>query len=91
MRPCLATAILACLGLASSFSAAGAAVKEQRPRRSTELPRPRDGDVAVREELDAARRAGTREAYDLFLSRHGDHKLAEAARRERGLLAARRP
>ena len=62
----------------------------QRPPRSTDQPRPRDGNVAVRQELDAARRAGTLAAYDLFLARHGDHPLAETARRERAAIAARR-
>ncbi len=52
-------------------------------RRSTTLRPPRDGDVAVREELDAARRAGTLAAYDLFLARHPGHRLETAARRER--------
>lgn len=61
----------------------------QTPRRSTDLPRPRDGDVAIREELEAARRAGTIEAYDLFLARHPDHPLAEQARRERAELSSR--
>jgi hypothetical protein len=56
------------------------------PRRSTELPRPRDGNVAVQEELDAARRAGTVEAYDLFIARYPRHPLAQVARRERGAL-----
>ena len=59
------------------------------PRRSTDLPRPRDGNVAVQEELDAARRAGSVAAYDLFLARHADHPLARAARRERARLARR--
>ena len=53
-----------------------------RAKRSTELPRPRDPDIAVQEELDAARRAGTLAAYDLFLARHGDHALAQIAHRE---------
>lgn len=56
------------------------------PSRMPDAPRAapaRPGDVAIREELDAARRAGTREAYDLFLARHPDHPLAEEARRER--------
>jgi hypothetical protein len=56
---------------------------DSRPRRSTDLPRPRDPEIAVREELDGARRARTVEAYDLFLARHGDHQLASLARRER--------
>ena len=60
-------------------------------QRSTELPRPRDPDIAVQEELDAARRAGTVAAYDLFLSRHGDHPLAGTASRERAEIAARAP
>ena len=59
------------------------------PPRSTDQPRPRDGDIAIREELEAARRAGTIEAYDLFLARHPDHPLAEQARRERAELSSR--
>jgi hypothetical protein len=43
----------------------------------------RDGDIAIREEYEAARRVGTAAAYDLFLARHPDHPLAETARRER--------
>lgn len=58
-----------------------------RPRRSTDLPRPRDPDIAVQEELDAARRARTVAAYDLFIARHGDHPLAAVARRERAELS----
>ena len=46
----------------------------------------RDGNIAIQEELDAARRAGTREAYDLFIARHPDHPLAEIARCERDRL-----
>jgi len=49
----------------------------------------RDGNVAIAEELDAARRAGTIAAYDLFLARHPDHKLARTARRERLAIAQR--
>lgn len=55
-----------------------------------ELPRPRDGNVAIREELDQARRLRTRAAYDLFIARHPEHPLAEIARRERAVLAAGR-
>ena len=62
----------------------------QGPRRSEPMPLPRDGDAAVREELDAARRAGTREAYDLFIARHPDHPLTATAKGERERLAARR-
>lgn len=77
-------------GLALAGSAGAGAVSREPPIRSTDQPRPRDGDVAIREELDAARRAGTREAYDRFLRRHGNHPLADAARRERAALAVPR-
>jgi hypothetical protein len=75
------------LGLALGGAACGQAGEvKPPPGRSTDQPRPRDGDVAIREELDAARRAGTIAAYDLFLARHPDHPLAETARRERSAL-----
>ncbi len=59
------------------------------PPRPADLPPPRDPDVAVQEELDLARRRGTVAGYDAFLARHGDHRLAETARRERAAIAAR--
>lgn len=66
----------------------------QPPERGGNIPPtsipPRDGNVAIQEELDAARRAGTFEAYDLFLARHPNHPLAETARREREALRRRR-
>jgi hypothetical protein len=55
-------------------------------RHSQPMPPARDGNIAIQEELDVARRAGTLEAYDLFLSRHPDHPLAQIARRERSQL-----
>ena len=55
-----------------------------------ELPPARDGNIAIQEELDAARRAGTIAAYDLFIARHPDHVLAETARRERAEILRRR-
>lgn len=51
----------------------------------------RDGNVAIAEELEAARKAATVAAYDLFIARHPDHPLAETARRERAQLIADRP
>lgn len=56
---------------------------------SSELPRARDGNIAIAQELDAARKSGTVEAYDLFIARHPDHPLAETARREREVLLQR--
>ena len=87
MRRALAIAIVRAGAGRRRLRRSGAEVNEP-PRRSTELPRPRDGNVAVQEELDAARRAGTLAAYDLFLARHRDHPLAAAARRERARIAA---
>ena len=89
MRRRLANALLAGLALAGSGAAADGAMKEQRPRRSTELPRPLDPDVAVRQELAVARRTNTLAAYDLFIARHPDHPLAAVARREREALRRR--
>jgi hypothetical protein len=62
---------------------------EPRDSNSSDLRLPRDPDIAVQEELDAARRAGTVAAYDLFVARHGDHRLAGIARQERRKLADR--
>lgn len=84
MRRALALAIT---GLALAGAAPPKAPEvPDRPRRSTDLPRPRDGNIAVQEELDGARKAGTIAAYDLFIARYPDHRLAEIARRERALL-----
>lgn len=55
-----------------------------------EVPRARDGNIAIAQELCAAREAGTVEAYDLFIARHPDHPLAEVARAERERLIRRR-
>jgi hypothetical protein len=55
-------------------------------RMPTSIP-PRDGNIAIQEELDAARRAGTLAAYDLFIARHPHHPLIETARKERERLA----
>lgn len=84
----LAAAALFGLVLAGAGCPKGAEMKPPETR-STNLPLPRDGSIAVQEELDAARRAGTLEAYDLFLARHGDHPLAETARHERAAIDAR--
>lgn len=86
----LAAILLA--GLTLTGSGAGKAttmMKERQSLRSRELRPARNGDIAVREELDEARRAGTLAAYDLFLARHPEHRLAEVARRERTEIAAR--
>ncbi|WP_431204256.1 hypothetical protein ACQ86E_03785 [Bradyrhizobium betae] len=50
--------------------------------RAPAMPLARDPATAVAEEYDAARRTGTRDAYELFIARHGDDPLAEQARAE---------
>lgn len=84
----LATLVLAGLALAGSSAVEAAAMKEQRPRRSTVLRPPGDGNIAIQGELDAARRAGTLAAYDLFIQRHTGHPLEAVARQERAALAS---
>lgn len=86
--------LAALLFLAGCAAPTGAVVVEERNAvtsiRTPDEPRPRDGDVAIRQELDAARRTGTIAAYDLFIARHPGHALADIARRERtGLPSAR--
>src|SRR5688572_9486971 len=48
--------------------------------RSENLPLPRDPDIAVREEFELARARGTAEAWQLFIARHANHRLAAEAR-----------
>jgi hypothetical protein len=73
----------------SPAAAPGVQPMAQSPRSPSAAPA-RDGNIAIQEELDAARRAGTREAYDLFIARHPDHPLAATAKQERERLAAKR-
>ncbi len=54
----------------------------QPPNPGTSMQRARPGDIAEFEELQAARRAGTRAAYDLFLARHPSGRHAAEARAE---------
>ena len=50
----------------------------------------RDGNVAIAEELCAARAKATVAAYDLFIARHPKHPLAATARQERARIAGGR-
>ena len=50
--------------------------------RAPAMPMARDPAAAVAEEYEAARRKGTRAAFELFIARHGDDPLAEQARTE---------
>ncbi len=69
------------IGAAFALTAATGAQACSMP--ADEIPPARDGDIAIRQELDAARKAATLAAYDLFIARHPDHALAREARRER--------
>jgi hypothetical protein len=78
--------LLSCAAISLFLAAAapaepGAAPAEMRPAR--------DGNVAIREELEAARTAATVAAYDLFIARHPDHPLTKVAREERQRLIDR--
>lgn len=69
----------------SMLQSASAAMQ---PSEKTPPMRPaRDGDIAIHEELCAARKAATLAAYDLFIARHPKHALADVARAERSRLA----
>ena len=56
--------------------------ESRRAGRAPSMPMARDPAAAVTEEYEAARRKGTREAFELFIARHGDDPLAEQARAE---------
>lgn len=75
------------IALAAATVAAGGAMaaEDEGPA----IAPARDGDVAIRQELEAARRARTLSAYDLFIARHSEHPLARTARNERRRLAER--
>lgn len=64
--------------------------KIAQAERSETLPLPRDPDIAVQEEFDIAQKRGTREAWELFIARHSDHRLAAEARKELAKLKQQR-
>jgi hypothetical protein len=53
-------------------------------------PRARDGNVAIREEFDAAIAARSADALSLFIARHPRHPLAAEAETARRALIDRR-
>lgn len=75
--------------IAAAAAACAPAAAPEGNSMPTSIP-PRDGNIAIQEELDAARRARTLEAYDLFIARHPGHPLTATARRERDRIARRR-
>ena len=70
-------------------AAAASASAQRTDMTENRLQRARDGNIAIQEELDAARCAGTIEAYDVFIARHPGHPLARIAAEERRRLAER--
>ncbi|QIL01964.1 hypothetical protein G7078_03615 [Sphingomonas sinipercae] len=51
-----------------------------------DMQRALNPEIAVRGEYDAAVKANTRYAYDLFIARHPGHPLAAAAKEKRAAL-----
>ena len=78
--------ILMGLAAASAATMSMEATTPDTPPSAKEIAPARDGNVAIQEELDAARRAGTIAAYDLFIARHPGHALEPVAREERARL-----
>jgi hypothetical protein len=52
------------------------------PKHPAPMPLPRDPQIAVYEEFEAAKQANSKAAWELFLKRHADNTLAGAARQE---------
>ncbi|HEX8667784.1 MAG TPA: hypothetical protein VF727_05360 [Allosphingosinicella sp.] len=73
------------LGALALGAPAGPFTKEAQV--GAKVPPARDGNIAIGQELCAARKAATLDAYDLFIARHPQHPLAEVAKRERAELA----
>jgi hypothetical protein len=71
------------IGLAATLGAA--------PVNAESVPPARDGNIAIKQELCAARAKATVEAYDLFIARHPHHPLVKEAKAERRRLIARGP
>jgi hypothetical protein len=66
---------------AAATASVGSAM--ENPLKSPQIAPARDGDIAIQEELCAARKKATPAAYDLFIARHPGHPLADIARKER--------
>ena len=74
---------------AAAVSAATGGSAMENALKSPQIAPARDGDIAIHEELCAARKKGTAAAYDLFIARHPGHPLAVVAREERAKLVPR--
>ena len=74
----------------AAIASAGTGSAMENEVKSPPIAPARDGNIAIQEELCAARRQGTVAAYDLFIARHPDHPLAAKARDERAKLSGSR-
>ena len=70
--------------------AAVGAGPEPRAGEVAQVPPARPGDVAIYEELVAARATRRPAAYELFIARHPSHPLARIARAELNVLRGER-
>jgi hypothetical protein len=75
------------LAMAGKAKADDIGRESDKAGRAPSMPMARDPSAAVAEEYEAARRQATREAFELFIARHGDDPLAEQARAELKRLA----
>ncbi len=74
------TLSLLLLALAAHPDTNGGPAMSDSPARGDEIRPARDGDIAIRQEFDAAVAANSVESYEFFIARHPDHPLAVLAR-----------
>ncbi len=82
---------LPALAAALSVAAGGACAGPPRepamsPPRPAAAPLNQGGDITIRQEYEAARRARSVAALELFIARHPTHPLVPAARQEQAAL-----
>jgi hypothetical protein len=71
------------MSLLSAFNPGGNAVEaSSADLQRVVMERPADPEKAVQSEYESLKKAGTREALELFIARHPDHPLAERARED---------
>lgn len=88
---CLALAPLPAAAAQRPVATAGQAYEVRKAMSTTQQTRnpARDGNIAIREEFDAAVAQNTAAALELFILRHPDHPLAAEARLRLDALTAR--
>lgn len=81
-----ALALLAAALLPGCAAAGSNEEAAMSPDKQATLPPARDGNIAIREEFDAAKAKNTAAAWDLFIARHPHHALTAEAKRARAKL-----